>query len=198
MVFLGKPRVFRDLFGPFAVSILQRNGARLGIETAAFQINAAYAQEASFGYRHALRFVCQVDGTLLDNAVDVVSPRIVIEQTVNRQLEFIVQTIEQPPHAPCRLPGTVSQQTVVLAPKVVFVKALPNSGFFDVQYELCLAIFELYYFWLDDRRNAIASHAHIRAVDFARSRPPRIHDRDIADQIAPLLCEQMQFFTQRN
>ena len=90
-----------------------------------------------------LRFVGQVDRALLEHAVDVVSPGVVIEQAIDRQLQLVVQAIEHPPHAARRLAAAVRQDAIVLLPEFVFVEAPPDRVFFDVQDELGVALFEL-------------------------------------------------------
>ena len=76
----------------------------------------------------------------LMHAVDVVPPRVVIEQAVDRQLQLVVQPVQQPPHAARRLAAAVREDAVVLLPELVLVEPLPDRVFFDVQDELGLAL----------------------------------------------------------
>ncbi len=70
------------------------------------------------------------------HAVDVVPPRIVIQQAVDRQLQFVVHAVQQAPHAARRLTAAVRQDAVVLPPELVFIEAPPDRVFFDMQDEL--------------------------------------------------------------
>ena len=56
-----------------------------------------YSCTGYFG--HPLGFIGQVDRALLDDAVDVVSPGVVIQEAVDGQFEFVVQAVQEPADA---------------------------------------------------------------------------------------------------
>ena len=132
---VGEPGIVGDLLGPLAVGVAQRDLHAVR-QFALLEILRAQAEELRLGDRHPLRLVGQVDRALLDDAVDVVSPRIVIQQAIDGQLQLVVQAVQEPPHAARRLAAAVRQNALVLAPELVLVEPLPDRVFFDVQDEL--------------------------------------------------------------
>ena len=131
---LLEPWIFGNLLGPFDIGILQVD-LHARRQLAAYEILAAQSDVASIGNGHPFGFVGQIDRSLLDHAVDVVSPGIVIEQAIDGQIQFIVQAIQQASHAARRLPATVRQDTVIVSPELVFVEPAPDRIFFHMQDE---------------------------------------------------------------
>ena len=154
-----EPRILRDLAGAFDVLLVELD-LDAGLELASLVVVAAQAEKAGGRNRHPAGFVGQVDRSLLEDAVDVVSPRIVIEQAVDGQLQFVVQPVQHAPHAARRLAAAVSQDAVVLFPEFVLVEPPPHRVLFDVQDELGGVLLELHDLGLDDRRNAVAARPH--------------------------------------
>src|SRR4030095_4704125 len=99
-------------------------------------VDAPESEEAAVGKRHASGFVCEVDRALLEDAVDVVPPRIVIEQAIHRKIQLVMQKMQHPADAARGLAATVSEDAVVLPPELVFVEPAPDGVLFDVEDEL--------------------------------------------------------------
>ena len=59
------------------------------------------------------------------------------------ELRFLAEALQQPAHAARGLAAAVGQDAVVLLPEAVFVEAVPDRAFFDVQDELGVDLFEL-------------------------------------------------------
>ena len=78
------------------------------------------------------------------------------------------------------------------APEFVFVEALPDRVFFDVQHEFGVALLDLDALRFDDRRNAVSARAHSRAVDFVAG----IGQHEGADHLSFFLGVQVQLFAQ--
>src|SRR5690606_22914116 len=131
---------------------------------------------------HPLALEGETHRALLDDAVDVVSPRIAIEQAIDRQLELIVQAPQQPTHAARRLAAALGQDAVVLLPEAILVEARPDRAFLDVQDELRVALAELDHARLDDRRDRVAAGAHAPKVNLVTV----VDDRQVPDDLAAL------------
>ena len=177
---------------PAAVGVVERDLHAVR-ELAPLEVAAAQADELRLRDRHALRLVRQIDRPLLDDAVDVIPPRVVIEQAVDRKFQLVVQTIEHSAHPARRLTGAVGENTVVLLPEFILVEPLPDGAFFDVEDKFGVALFELNDIRLDDRRDGVAAGAHPGAVDFVSL----VFQDDIADHISPLIGEEMKLLAQR-
>src|SRR5207247_6546503 len=68
-------------------------------------------------------FRSEVDRALLHDAVDVETPRVVVDQHVDGQLELRVQPLYEPPHAARRLSSALHDDAVVALPELVLVEA---------------------------------------------------------------------------
>src|SRR6266705_3027862 len=80
---LSEPWILSDLASSFDVLLVQFD-LHAGTKLAALVIAAAQAEESGIRNGHAARFVRQVDRSLFDNAINVVSPRIIIQQAIHR------------------------------------------------------------------------------------------------------------------
>src|SRR6185369_11320422 len=78
-LFVQEPRILRDLPRPFDVLFVQFD-LHAGAELAAAVIQTAQSQVARLGDCHAARFVGKIDRSLFEHAVDVIPPRVVIQQ----------------------------------------------------------------------------------------------------------------------
>ena len=104
-----------------------------------------------------MAFEGEIDRTLFEHAVDVVSPWVVIEQAIDREIEFVVEAIEQASNTARRLSTTVGENALVLLPELILIEALPDRVLFNVEDKLGIAFFELDHFWLDDTWDRISS-----------------------------------------
>ena len=80
---MSEPWILSDLASSFDVLLVQFD-LHTGTKLAALVIAAAQAEESGIRNGHAARFVRQVDRSLFDNAIDVVSPWIVIQEAIDR------------------------------------------------------------------------------------------------------------------
>src|SRR5215831_2194031 len=185
-----KPRILCDLARAFNVLIVQFD-LHTGTELASLVINAAQTEKTGGWNGHSPRFIGEIDGALFEDAVDVVPPRIVIKQTIHRQLQLTMQPMQHAADAARRLSTSVGQNAIVLLPKFVFVEAAPDGVLFDVQYEFGRVLFELHDFRLDNRWDAVAAGAHSRAIDLIAA----VHQCDGADHCTRVFGVEMKFFT---
>src|SRR5262249_51966697 len=144
-----------DLLGALDVCVVEIDFHAVR-ELAAVKILTPQADIPGLRDAHPGTFESQVDRALLDDAVDVVPPRVVIQEAVDRQLELGVQAMQQTPHAARRLPAAMADDAIVLLPELVLGKAAPDRVLFDMQDKFRVALFELNDIWLDDRRDAVA------------------------------------------
>ncbi len=80
----------------------------------------------------------------------------------------------------------------MLFPEAVFVEALPDGVFFDMEDELGFDIFELDDFRFADGWDGVAAGAHFGAVDFVAV----VDDGDVADHGAAFFGKDVEFFTE--
>ena len=80
---------------------------------------------------------------MLEHRVDVVAPRVVVEQAVDGEFEFVVEPVEHASHAARWLATAMRQQAGMFFPKLIFIKSSPNRIFLDVQNKLCFTRFKL-------------------------------------------------------
>src|SRR5262249_24718468 len=99
---------------------------------AALVILRADAEVLRIRHGHALRLIRQADRPLLDHAVDVVPPRVAIQQAVDRQSQLLIQTAQEPAHPARRLARALSPNAIMLLPESILIKTAPNRIFFDV------------------------------------------------------------------
>lgn len=159
-----EPGIGCDLFGPFDVLIAQLDRDRRG-ELTTVIVFAAEAHEFCPRYGHPPRFVGKVDRSLLDDAVDVVAPRVIIQKAVDGQFQFVMHSMEQPPYAARGLSTAMGEDAIVGAPELVLIETSPHRIFFNVKDEVCFAFFELDDVGFADRRDRVSSRAHPGTID---------------------------------
>jgi hypothetical protein len=122
-----------------------------------------------------------------------VPPGIAIQQAVDRQPKFLIQSAEQAANTARRLARAFGQNAIVLLPEPVFVEPAPHGIFFDVQDKLRLALLELDHIRFGDAGNGVAAGPHPPAVDLVAA----VHNGDIADHRAALLGVDVQLLAER-
>ena len=159
--FVGEPRVLRDLLRTLPVIIVQgdRNARR---QAAHLEVVRPDPDEFRVGDSHSFRLEGQIDGALLDDGVNVIPPRVIIEQAVNGKPELAIQAVKQTAHAAGGLAAAVGQDAIMLFPEFILVEPLPDCVFFDVQDEFRLAEFRVEGddFRLDDGGDPVAAGTH--------------------------------------
>ena len=160
MLLLGEPWIRCDLLGSLLVFVVKLDLDIL-FQAASLVIAASKPYELRVGDRHPHALKGQVDRSLLDDRVDIVSPRVIIEQTIHRQLVLGVEPIEHPPNSSSWLPCPVRDDAIVLLPKLVLVEPLPNGTFFHMQDELRIASLNLDPIRLDNTRYRIPCRTHL-------------------------------------
>src|SRR5882724_2317238 len=160
---LLEPAVFRQLLGPADVLVVELD-ADVAREAVAVGIGAGQPDELGLGYGHALALESQIDRALLDHRVDVVAPRVVVDEDVHGQLVFLVQAAGETPHAARRLAVAGEEDAVVAAPELVLGEPVPLGALLDEQHEVRRAAPDLDVFGLDDGGNRVAALAQARAV----------------------------------
>ena len=162
-------------------------------QTAAVVVLRPNADELRIGNRHALTLEGEVDRALLDHRVDVVPPRVAIEQAVDRQPELLVQAVQQAAHAARGLPGALGEDAVVLpSQKRSSLKRLQTVSFSTCRTKSASHFLNWMTSRLDDRRNRVAAGAHAPAVDLVAV----VDERDVADHRPTLLREDVQLFAE--
>src|SRR5215831_6717029 len=117
--FFLKPFILHELSCPVDVFVVELD-ADVAREPVAIGIGAGEADELGLGDGHALAFKSEINRSLLDDRVDVVAPRIVIDENVNGKIVFFVQPARQAPDTAGRLAVSRKQDTVVPAPEFIF------------------------------------------------------------------------------
>src|SRR5262249_38918560 len=118
---------------------------------------SANAQELGFRNRQARRLKRKRDRALLDHAVDVMPPGIAIEKADDGKFEFLIESLQKAAAPARRLSGSMGQNAVVLFPETIFVEAIPDRAFFDMQHEFGLAFLELNHIRFDNGWKRISS-----------------------------------------
>ena len=77
-----------DVVRPRDVLVVEHDGGVVG-QVVALPVVARQPQKTGLGHGHPHRLVGQVDGALLEHAVDVEPPGIVVHQHIERQLELV-------------------------------------------------------------------------------------------------------------
>ena len=188
-----EPWIRRDLFRTLDVVFgeIDLHGVA---EIALLVVLRTNPQELGVRDREARRFERQGNRSLLDDAVDVVPPRVGVEDADDGKPEFLVESLEEAATSAGRLPRPVSQDAVVLLPEAIFVEAIPHRAFFDVQHELRLAFPELNHVRFDDGGKRVAARAHATAVDLIAF----VDERDVADHRPAVFGEHVEFFAKRS
>src|SRR5262249_36889186 len=149
----------RDLPGTFDVLFIELD-LYARSELAPSIVFAPQAEKTGIRNSHPSRLVRKIDRSLLNDAVDVIPPRIVVEQAVDRQLQLIVQPVQHPSDASRRLAPSVGKNAIVSAPEFVLVESAPDGVLFDMKNKLGSIFFELHDVLLKDRRNAVTAGTH--------------------------------------
>ena len=89
-----KPRIRLHLLGARDVLFGELDFDRRG-QIELLVIEAAHTQEADPRHGHAHRLVGQADRALLDDAVDVETPRIVVDEDIDRKLELGAEALNE-------------------------------------------------------------------------------------------------------
>ena len=129
---------------------------------------------------------------MLDDAIDVVSPGVAVEEAVDGEAVLFVESVEHSADASGWLTRAFGEDAVMLFPESVFVEALPDGIFFDMEDEVCFDIFELDNFWFADGWDCVAAGAHFGAVDVVAV----VDDGDVADHGAAFFGEDVEFFSE--
>src|SRR2546422_8819034 len=127
---LLEPRVAEELLGAGDVLVVELD-ADVAREPVRFGVGARQPDELRLGNRHALALEGEVDRALLDDRVDVVAPRGVVDEDVHRNLVFLVQATRQAADAPGRPAVAGQKDAVVPAPELVLREAVPLRTFLD-------------------------------------------------------------------
>src|SRR5207253_11242231 len=99
-------------------------------------IGAREPDELGLGNGHPLALEREVDRSLLDDRVDVVAPRVVVDENVNREPVLLVEAPRQAPHTARRLAVARQEDAVVSAPELVFGEPVPLGPFLHEQDEV--------------------------------------------------------------
>src|SRR5215831_17834143 len=118
-LFFLKPLILHYLYCPIDVFVVELD-ANVARKPVAIGIGAGEADELGLGDGHALAFKSEINRSLFDDRVDVVAPRIVIDENVNGKIVFFVQPARQAPDTAGRLAVSRKQDTVVPAPEFIF------------------------------------------------------------------------------
>src|SRR3972149_926501 len=121
---LLKPAVLQQLLGPADVLVVELD-AHVAREAVAVGSGAGEADELGLGNGHALALEREVDRALLDDRVDVVAPRVVVDEDVHGNRVFLVEATRQAPDAARRLAVAGEEDAVVPAPELVLREAVP-------------------------------------------------------------------------
>src|SRR5262245_56135972 len=118
-----KPAVPEQLPRPAEILVVELD-PDVARQAVAVGVAAGEADELGLGNGHSLALERQVDRSLLDHRVDVVPPRIVVDEHVHGKLVLLVQPPGQAPDAPGRLPVAGQEHAVVAPPELVFRQAV--------------------------------------------------------------------------
>src|SRR6266542_1624533 len=160
---LLEPAIFRQLLGAADVLVVELD-ADVAREAVAVGIGAGQPDELGLGYGHALALEREIDRALLDHRVDVVAPRVVVDEDVHGELVFLVQAAHETPDAAGRLAVAGEEDAVVAAPELVLGEAVPLGALLDEEHEVRRAAADLDVFGLDDGGHRVAALAQAGAV----------------------------------
>lgn len=189
---VSEPRILRDLLGSVAILVVQFD-RDIVLELTSLEVKASQADEFRVWNRHSHALKSKVDRALFDDAVDVVSPRIVVQEAEYRQFVFIVQSMEHASDASRWLAGAVRDDALVFFPESVFIEALPNRSLFDMQDEFGFAFFDAHTVRFDDARDGVASGTHSGGIEFVFA----VDDHDRTGQRTLGFGVKMQLFSHR-
>src|SRR5712691_6891508 len=127
---LLKPAVLEQLLGPAHVLVVEFD-ADVAREAVGVGIGAGEADELGLGNGHPLALEREIDRALLDDRIDVVAPRVVVDEDVHGDLVFLVQAAGQPPDASGRLAVACEEDAVVPAPELVLREPVPLGALLD-------------------------------------------------------------------
>src|SRR6266853_1765043 len=115
---LLEPAVVEQLFGPAHVFVVELD-ADIAWQPVRIGIRAREPDELGLGNGHPLALEREVVRSLLDHRVDVVAPRVVVDENVNREPVLLVQPPRQSPDAAGRLAVAGQKDAVVPAPEFI-------------------------------------------------------------------------------
>src|SRR2546430_8087678 len=124
-----EPWIGRDFAGPLAVIVVQLD-LHIVRQLTLLIILGPDPQELGGRNGQTLRLKRKADRALLDHAVDVMPPRVAIEQADDVELGFLAESLEQTSHAARRLAAAVRENAIVFFPESIFVEAVPDRSFF--------------------------------------------------------------------
>src|SRR6266446_3748591 len=160
---LLEPRVAEELLGAGDVLVVELD-ADVARQPVRFGIGARQPDELRLGNRHALALEGEVDRALLDDRVDVVAPRVVVDHDVDGKIFLLVQPAREAPDAAGWLSVAREQHAVVRPPELVLGEPVPLRALLDQQDEVRGAATDLQILGLDDGRDRVAALAEPRAV----------------------------------
>src|SRR5262245_13943791 len=100
-------------------------------------------EKACLGHGHTNGLVGQIDRALLNHRIDVETPGIVINQYIQRKLEFLNHALKQ---SPCTSRGHATarnQCTLVPLPEFVFIQTRPDRVLLHEENELATRVTKL-------------------------------------------------------
>src|SRR5215467_5897249 len=121
---LLEPAVLEELLGPAHVLVVELD-PHVARQAVTVGIGAGEADELGLGGGHALALAGEVDRALLHHGVDVVAPRIVVDEDIDGQLVLLVKTPSETADAARGLAVAREEDAVVAAPEFVFGEAVP-------------------------------------------------------------------------
>src|SRR5258705_321762 len=159
---LLEPRVIEELAGAGDVLLVELD-AHVARELVRLGIRAREPDELGLRNGHALALEREVDRALLDDRVDVVAPRVVVDEDVDRKPLLLVEPARQAPDPAGRLSVSGQKHAVVPAPELVLGEPIPLRALLDQQDEVGGALPDLQGLRLDDRRHGVLALAEPRA-----------------------------------
>src|SRR5258706_10418512 len=183
-----EPRIGRDFAGPLAIIVVQLD-LHIVRQLTLLIILGPDAQEFGGWDGQTLRLKRKADRALLDHAVDVMPPRVAIEQADDVELRLLAESLEQASHPARRLAAAVSENAIVLFPESIFVEAVPDGSLFDMQHKVRVDLLELNDVAFGNARNRISPRSHPPAINLLSL----VHNRDISHHRPAILGENMQF-----
>src|SRR5215510_12888058 len=160
---LIEPAVLEELLGPAHVLVVELD-PHVARQAVAIGIGAGEADELGLGDGHALALEGEVDRALLHHGVDVVTPRVVVDEDIDGKLVLLVETSGEAADPARGLAVAREEDAVVAAPELVFGEAVPLRPLLHEEDEVRRAALNLDVFRLHDGRHGVAALAQARAV----------------------------------
>src|SRR5258706_2682578 len=182
-----EPRIGRDFAGPLAIIVVQLD-LHIVRQLTLLIILGPDAQEFGGWDGQRVRLKGKADRALLDHAVDVMPPRVAIEQADDVELRLLAESLEQTAHAARRLAAAVSENAIVLFPESIFVEAVPDGSLFDMQHKVGVNLLELNNIAFGNARNRITPRSHPPTINLISL----VHHRNIPHHRPTILGENVQ------